>query len=261
MKKLLTFAAPLLALAMAVPAQAQPADDEAAMAEMMGGLAGMFPVEPLTAEQQARLPAATALIDQIVPTGTLGEMMGSMLDGVLGPIMAMEISDPVAVLEEKLGVEGLDATPERARQALAILDPAWEERQMREMDAMPVMMERMFVALEPGMKSAMAELYAIYFDEQELADISAFFDTASGASYARKSFTMSADPRMVGAMMQAMPDMMGVFAQMESEMAAATADLAPERGFDELTAAEKKKLASLTRLDEATLADSQGDGL
>lgn len=262
MKKLLLFAAPLALAFGSVPATAQSADDEtadsAAMAEIMGEFAAMFPAEPLTAEQQSRLPAATALIDQIVPTGTLGDMMGSMLDGVLGPIMAMEAGDATTVLASSLGMDGveLDITPERAAQALAIIDPDWDARQKAELAAMPAVMQRMFVVMEPTMKAAMSELYAVYFDDQELSDISAFFNTASGAAYARKSFTMSADPRMTGAMMQALPDMMGVFAEMEEQMAAATIGLANPRSFDQLSAVEKKKLAALTGLDEATIAES-----
>lgn len=255
MRKLIAFSAPLALACATAPAHAQWADDEAAQADVMADLAEMFPVEPLTAEEQARLPAATALIDKIVPSGTLGEMMGLMLDGILGPMIEMETGNAVSALETKLGVDNLDIAPERAAQALAILDPAWEERGKREVELMPIMMERMFVAMEPTMKSAMSELYAVYFDTQEIADISAFFDTSSGASYARKSFTMSADPRMVGAMMQAMPDMMGAFAQMEAEMAAATADLPAERGFADLAIAERKKLVSLTGLEEAAIAD------
>lgn len=260
MKKLLAFTAPLALAFGSVPATAQSTDDEAAVAEMMGGLAAMFPVEPLTAEQQSRLPAATALIDQIVPTGTLGDMMGPMLDGVLGPIMDMEAGNATAILATSLGLyeEELDITPERAAQALAIMDPAWDERQKAELAAVPSVMARMFVTMEPTMKVAMSELYAVYFDDQELSDISAFFNTASGAAYARKSFTMSADPRMVGAMMQAMPDMMGVFAEMEEELGAATADLADPRSFDQLSAAEKKKLAALTGLTQASIEENLG---
>ena len=77
------------AAALALAPQPLAAQTEAEAAEMeqaMALLGGIFPVEPLTAEQQVRLPQAQRIIDRMIPEGTLGEMMGSTYDALLGPL-------------------------------------------------------------------------------------------------------------------------------------------------------------------------------
>ena len=124
MKSILHFAAPLALIAAPAPLLAQDAGDETAeateegevfsedmLAGVMGALAGMFATEPLSAEEEARLPAATALVDKIVPDGTIGEMMSGMFDGMLGPIMEMGEEDAKGPLAKLLGVPYLPITP------------------------------------------------------------------------------------------------------------------------------------------------------
>lgn len=258
MRRIVATLAGVLALTVQpAPALAQqpPRDDMAGFAALMGG---MFEAEPLTSEQQARLPAATALIERIIPPGTMGELMDGMMGGILGPLTQFGSDDPASAVAEVLGMATFDLnlTPEQAEEAALLLDPAWQERRRRQAEAMPAMMSQMMTAIEPAMKSAMAELYAIYFTEAELADIDAFFRTPSGAAYARKSFSMSADPRLAGAMMQAMPAMFEQVGAMEAQMAAATADLPARRSFDQLSKPQRARLAALTGLDEDALAQA-----
>ena len=253
--KLFGLLAATLAFVMPLPALAQgeSPDDTAAV---MGALGGLFPVEPLTAEQQARLPAATALIDKIIPTGTMGELMSGVFDGMLGPLMALKQADNSPPLAELLGLPEyrlatLDA--EAKARAAAMLDPDWQERKDRMAEAMPQALAVMMTAMEPSLKSAMSEMYAVSFDDAELRDIDAFFSTASGAAYARKSFSMASDPRYVGAIMQALPAALAGIGDMQAQLEAATADLAEERGFYDLEPAEQDKLASLLGMSRAEL--------
>lgn len=257
MKRLVLALTPLAAFALPAPAVAQdgPGEDVAGMMNMLGG---MFPSEPLTAEEEARLPAATALVEKIVPPGTMGEMMGGMFDSMLGPLMQMGAADPVAALAETLGAESwqFDLDEEEAKAALAIIDPDWQERRRLEAEVFPQMINAMMVAMEPSVKSAMAQMYAVYFDDQELADIDAFFSTASGAAYARKSFAMSSDPRMMGAMMQVMPIVMESLGDIENQMMLATINLPNPRSFGELSAEQRKQLQVLLGLNEDELANA-----
>jgi hypothetical protein len=253
MRKLIA-AAGALALACATPVAAQEgAEDEDMFAAMMS----MFAPEPLTAEQQARLPAAEAIVAKIVPPGTMGEIMSSMMGGMLGPIMDMALQPSSAEAAKQLGLESeaLELDSEQSAEVLALLDPVWRERQERTLAATQSAVGRMMTAIEPAMRDAMSQLYAINFDGRELADIDAFFSTDSGAAFARKSFTMASDPRMMGAMMQSMPQMMGSFAEMEADMAAAVADLPPARTFADLDAAQLARLAELTGLDHAAIEE------
>ena len=245
-----------LALAMPAPVLAQdpPADEMAGMMDMLGG---MFPEEPLTPDEEGRLPAATALVEKIVPPGTMGEVMGGMFDGLLGPLMEMSVENPVAALTQLLGAGSRQADLEEAQaaKALAVLDPDWQERRRLEAAVLPQTINAMMVAMEPSVKSAMAQMYAVYFDERELADIDAFFSTPSGAAYARKSFSMSSDPRMMGAMMQSMPTIMESLGTIEQQMTLATVNLPNPRSFGELSAEQRKQLQAILGVNAAELAD------
>ena len=254
MRKWIAAGVGALSLAVACPAAAQ---EDSTGEEFVSALMGLFAPEPLTAEQEARLPAAQAIVAKIVPPGTMGEMMDSMFSGMLGPMMDLAAQPSSAEAAKQLGLESweLDLDSEQSAEVLALVDPAWSERQELTMAATKGAMGKMMTATEPVMREAMSQLYAINFDTRELADIDAFFSTESGAAYARKSFTMASDPRMTGAMMQAMPEMMGSFAEIEADMAAAVADLPPVRTYADLDAAQRARLAELTGLEQTAIEE------
>ncbi|MFM7376654.1 MAG: DUF2059 domain-containing protein [Erythrobacter sp.] len=233
------------------------------MADAMGMLGKMFPTEPLTAQQEARLPQAARIINRMIPEGTLGEMMGGMFDKLMNPMMAAFEAPASATVQKGIGVSPAAAglTDEQTAEIATLLDPAYAERHAREMSVMPTMMREMMTLMEPTMRKAMSELYAINFTQKELDDIEAFFQTDSGTAYARKSFTMSSDPRVLSASMEAMPQMMGAFADFEKKIEAASADLPPKRSFEELSTADKAKIAELTGYSveeiEGLLAESE----
>jgi hypothetical protein len=217
-------------------------------ADWFGGLTQAFAPEPLTAEQAVRLPAATALVERIIPPGSMQEVMGSMFDTIISPLAEAIEPDAKSFLAEQLGLNTWDIegmTPDQAEAAAALLDPAWRERARREAEAAPMVGARMMAAIEPSIRQAMAELYAIYFTGEELAQIDAFFSTPAGANLARQSLRMGSDPRLAGAMMQQMPAMFAAAAAMEAEMAALTADLPAPRSLGDLSDTESKGLASL----------------
>ncbi len=242
--KALAATAPL-ALAFGTPAAAQESEED-----VMAMMAQMFPVEPLTPEQEARLPLAQEIIGKMIPPGTLGEMMGGMFDQIMGPIMQMATQASSGDVAEMLGVSRyeLDMSDEALGEVAMILDPVRDERNAAMSAVMPALMTRMMEAMEPTMRKAMSEAYAVTFTDEELVDIDTFFSTESGLSFARKSFTLSSDPRVIGASLEAMPAMMEVFGTMESEMEAATADLPPMRGYEDLSASELARISELTGL-------------
>lgn len=266
MKTLRRLALPVAAILSATsPAAAQDTGTgsmEQAMDQTMAQLGEMFPVVPLTAEEQARLPAARGVVERIMPPGTMGEIMGSMFDNIMGPMTRMATQSATTALVQTLGIEPAAAmSEEQAAAALGLIDPAWKERREREAEIMPQVMTRVMTDMEPTMRAAMSELYAVYFDVEELADIDAFFATPSGASYARKSFRMSSDPRMMGAMMKEMPAMMGAFMAMGEEIERASADLPQKRSWADLDAAQRARLSELTGYDSEDLQYllSEGD--
>ncbi|MGB3754155.1 MAG: DUF2059 domain-containing protein [Parerythrobacter sp.] len=232
-------------------------DDAAAIEQVTSAMQNMFPVEPLTAQQQARLPQTRRIVGMIVPEGTLGELMGSMFDTFLGPL-EQSANTPTTQMMQRLGpFDGATELGEaEAREIMAILDPAYQQRSAIMAEQMPLMMRGMMDALEPAMRKAMADAYAIHFDGTELDDIEAFFSTPSGANYARKSFTMSSDPRIVGASMEAMPQIMEQVMAMTARMEAATADLPPEKAWADLTTGERARLRRISGLSDVELSDA-----
>jgi len=219
-------------------------DEMAAMAQMFGG---MFPAEPLTPDQETRLPVANRLVAKMIPEGAMGEMMDTMMSGMLGPMMAMGPTGAATTIAKQIGTPvALDLTDEQAGELASLFDPAWAERQKREAAMIPVMMKEVLGLMEPGMRKAMAELYAIRFSDGELSEIDAFFSTGTGGKYARESFLMASDPRIMAATMESLPALMGVIGGLEARMAESMADLPVVRSFAELSPAEQAKVAEAT---------------
>ena len=241
----LLVATPALAAQDAAPTAPSEADQLAAMTDMFSG---MFTADPLTAEQQARLPAAEQLIAKVIPEGTMAEMMDKVYNGVMGPIMAAAPNGATTTLARQIGLPpyALDLGEDQAAELASLFDPAWAERQQREMAIIPAMMKDVMTLMEPGMRKAMAELYAIRFSDSALAEIDAFFSTATGTKYARESFLMASDPRIMAASMDAMPALMGMMGDMEARMAESVADLPAVRSFADLSPEERARVAEMT---------------
>ncbi len=249
-----------ISAAIALLAAPVAAQDRAGEGEdVMAAMAEMFAAEPLTPEQEALLPAAQLVVDRVMPPGTMAEMMQSMFGGFLDPLMKLGTEPSANEVAKELGLEegALELTEEQVREVAAILDPAWTERRRREMDAMKSGMAMLMNAMEPSMRAGMAQAYAATFTATELADVATFFATPSGATYARKSYALASDPRIMGAAMSAMPAMMEGLAAMDAQMKAATTDLPPRRGLGDMTVEQRRRLGELTGLD----ADEVKDGL
>ena len=252
------------ALVCAVPAAAQedPEHSQSAMSpgeldEFAGMMASLFQTEPLTEEQNARLPAAQAVVGEMMPDGFYGEMMAGMMDKMLRPMLTM-FSQPEFVLGARLTVdaETIEALEEGEQAELtAMLDPAYEARGDAMVAVLTSRMGGMFTAMEGPMREGLSKAYAVRFDDAQLADIAAFFATPTGGEYARESMALFADPQVMQASMQALPAMMSGFGDIESAMREAMTALPAERGYDDLTEAQRKRMAELLDVDPAQLAD------
>jgi len=252
------------ALVCAVPAAAQEdlEHSESAMSpgdldEFAGMMAGLFQTEPLTEEQNARLPAAQAVVGEMMPDGFYGEMMAGMMDKMLRPMLTM-FSQPEFVLGARLAVdaETIEALEEGEQAELtAMLDPAYQARGDAMVAVLTSRMGGMFTAMEGPMREGLSKAYAVRFDDAQLADIATFFATPTGGEYARESMALFADPQVMQASMQALPAMMRGFGDIESAMREAMAALPAERGYGDLTEAQRERLAELLDVDPAQLAD------
>lgn len=263
MKKIVNaMAAAALVCAVPTAAQEDPEHSESAMSpgdldEFAGMMAGLFQTEPLTEEQSARLPAAQAVVGEMMPDGFYGEMMAGMMDKMLRPMLTM-FSQPEFVLGGRLTVdaEAIEALEEAEQAELtAMLDPAYQARGDAMVAVLTSRMGGMFTAMEGPMREGLSKAYAVRFDDAQLADIAAFFATPTGGEYARESMALFADPQVMQASMQALPAMMSGFGDIESAMREAMTALPAERGYDDLTEAQRKRMAELLDVDPAQLAD------
>jgi hypothetical protein len=262
MRRMMLLASAALSLALA-PAPAVAQDDEAAqaaVADAFADLASAFEVEPLTPEQEARLPAARRVVERVLPDGTMAEMMGSMFDGLLGQSGALGQADATSALEEALGYPGISYGLDEATAAaaLAIVDPGWQERSTASARASQELTATMMSRMEPVMRNVMAELYAIHFDDAQLRDIEAFFATDSGATYARESYRMASDPRIMAAVFSNPDIMFGTMTDSIAAMEAAAAAVPPRRTYGQLSASERNRLTQLTGLSKTELEEYMG---
>ena len=255
MKKLiLACVAPLAVTATPILAQDEDGSESEAEAAALAQMQEMFAAEPLTAEQAARLPLARELVGMILPDGAMGEIMNTLFDGFLDPMMALaEQAGPDLV--DQIGEQaiGLELDESQTAEVASLIDPNWKERRDRELVLMQQFMGEIMTAMEPAMRKGMSEAYAANFTGKELEDISAFFATESGGTYARKSFALSSDPRIIGAAMEQMPTMMEQFKTIDEKMRAAMSDLGEPRSFEALNASERARLSELTGFSEEEL--------
>ncbi|MDG5748190.1 DUF2059 domain-containing protein [Qipengyuania sp. XHP0207] len=264
MKRFVMAGAAGLMLLASAPASAQ-AEDTAAGEDLtgeqlaeFGALMGqVFQTEPLTATQEARLPQARALVETMMPDGFYGQMMGDVMDKMMRPMMTM-FSTPDFILAARLSLEdgALDDLEESEKaELLEMLDPAHDRRVDAIINVLTGQMAGMFEVMEDPMRDGLSKAYAVRFDQDQLADIGAFFATPTGEIYAREQMALFADPQVMQASMQALPAMMSGFGDMEATMKEAMASLPKERSYEDLDTAQRRRMAQLLGLDVDSLAE------
>lgn len=258
MKGIVTTAIMAAGLAFAQPIMAQEQhsqpDETARVMDMLGK---MFVAEPLTAEQEQRLPAARRVAGAMMPDGFYGEMMSGVMDKFLGPLFKTAGPEMIAgQIWRQVGLTSGDL-PEldqaQREEISTILDPLAARRTELMTGGMVKGMSAMFAKLEPAMREGVSRAYAVRFTDGELDDISAFFATPTGGKYAAESMLLMADPQVMSGMMQALPAIMGDMSALIESLKQEEARLPRPHGYDDLTPAERTRLATLLGLSAAEL--------
>lgn len=246
----------VVGLALAQPASAQdPAPDFSNLAASMGEL---FKAEPLTAEQQARVPQAEKVVAQLFPPGTyrkmMDQMMGPMMDAMMSQVGQLPLADIARIsgVEEAALAEIGDA---RLGEVAALLDPAFEERNRITGQVSLDMITRLMDRIEPSYRAGLARAFASRFSDSELGELQQFFATPVGSRYAAESMLIYADPQVMAAMNEMMPAMFEMMPGMIEEMQAKTAHLPPARNASELSDAELARLGELLGLSDRELKE------
>ena len=238
------------------------AGDAMAMAMVTAMLSSMFEPEPLTAEAEARLPAASSVAASLVPEGVYGEMMGQMMDSFLAPIFKMAnteggMSNSALATYTGIAMETVDALTDEQRAELTdIFDPVYQTREQAKFDGIVSGINTLFGVLEPGVRDCLARAYASKFDSSELADLQAFFATPVGAKYASQSLLLNADPQVISGMMKTIPSLIEQLPALKESFENAEAGLPEPRRYDDLTPSEQRRAAELLGVDQPTLRES-----
>lgn len=229
-----------------------------AMGDLFGDMFGT--AEPLTPEQEARVPMAQSVVIKLFPEGTyvkmMDEAMGPMMDSMLGNIAG----SPAILLMEMTGLspsELSDIDNARLEAAVELLDPGAKARNAEIADMSMSLMSDIVVQIEPSYRAGLARAYAVRFTEAELTELDAYFATPVGSKYAAESFLIFADPQVMSAMNQMMPAVMEAMPAMMGDIGDIGARYPKGRTFSDLSSAEQDKLASLLGVTLEELAASE----
>ncbi len=243
-----------LSLAISGPsALAQKVESEPLTAEDADALAGLFgdlfdPAEPLTPEQEARLPEAMQVIAQIMPEGTLARMMDETMGPMMQGMMSDMIGSPAIMLAQLTGLSPVqlgELDDVSLAEALALLDPDAEARNIAMGEVTFGIVSEVMAEVEPSYRAGLARAYAVRFSKEELLDLNAYFSTPVGSKYAAESYLIFADPQVMASMNEMMPNMMRRFPEMTEAIAAVAAQYPDNRTFSALNEEEKKRLSDL----------------
>ena len=269
------FAAPFaitlsaLALSSAAPVAAQSETAEAATAaqaefDAIGSLFGdMFgTADPLTPEQEARVPTAQAVVVKLFPEGTYARMMDETMAPMMDAMMGNLTGSPALSLMELTGLapSGLAEVDEASlAEAIELLDPNAGARNAEIADMTMSLISEVVVQIEPSYRAGLARAYAVRFTEEELADLAAYFETPVGQKYAAESFLIFADPQVMSSMNEMMPAVMEAMPGMMGNIGEIAMKYPKGRSFSALTPEEQDKLSALLGVSLEDLAAAEPD--
>lgn len=226
-----------------------------AMGDLFGDMFGT--AEPLTAEQEARVPMAQSVVLKLFPEGTYARMMDETMAPMMDAMLGNVTGSPTIQLLELTGLapselSGIDEANLKA--AVALLDPNAAARNAEMADMTRGLISDIVVQIEPSYRAGLARAYAMRFTEAELADLDAYFATQVGSKYAAESFLIFADPQVMSAMNEMMPAMMEAFPAMMGDIDEIAEKYPNGRTFSDLSSEEQDQLASLLGVSLDALA-------
>lgn len=185
-----------------------------------------------TGIDSARFAAAKSTVDYLFPLGTYQRMMKGTMDQLMDSIISQTFDRPMAETMQSYGIEGenLDDMGDRSfNDILKDKDPHFEERMKISTKVMMDEMIDLMTAMEPQIRTALANIYARKFTVQQLAEMNDFFATNTGSAFARDYMMVFVDPEMMQSIMNMVPEIMQAMPDIMKKVTAATAHLPPPR--------------------------------
>jgi hypothetical protein len=230
------------------------------MDEIVAMIEKIFDTSALPAIEPARLTLAETTTTALVPPGSLERMIDNLYGKVFATFMK-EFSGPSdTMIAIKTGLESdqITALDEKSKQAIAdLFDPHRKEREDQVTKVMKPLISEALVDIERPMQGGMAKAYARKFSADQLTELNAFFATPTGRAYAHDWMAMQADPEVMLAVVRAMPSMVNKFIDRAPQIEADMRNLPKERALADLSEAELKTLAKLTKVSVKVLKENR----
>lgn len=198
----------------------------------------------IAGEVAAILMPAGAFRRSVQPN--IDRMAGGARNAMLNAPMRAFVRDAAIKPEAPIRID--EAT---AARAMAVIDPAFAQRQQIITDLLTTRAGAIIDAFEPQARTAMAQAFAGRLTADELKALLAFLRTPAGGAYAVAQSTIGRDPAITESGRRLMAQIDGVQPGVLKDAAAATAKLPRPRRYADLTETEK---AQVFRLIGATPA-------
>jgi len=204
------------------------------------------------APQAMASPLAVEVATKLFPDGTYRKLLGptftQMISGMfdnMGNIPLGQIAK-AAGADEKM-VAALDKA--KTQEIMEIFDPVFKQRMKVTMESMFTAMIPLFETMEPDLRDGLALSIQSKFTPVQLTELKSFFTTPTGASFASQQMLLFTDPAVMGRMQSQMPKIMAAMPDLIGKAVKATESLPKPRGMDDLTEAERAKIAELLGIE------------
>lgn len=186
----------------------------------------MFPPQP--DPDPARLALARTSSAAMWPQGAYGNIMTGMMGTIYDRVMQLKPSDFDGAHGGKPAAAG-DTDEPSIHDAAVTHDPYFDQRSAAVRQVLTEEAAEISAILDPRIRDGLARAMARRFDQQQLADINAFFATPSGHALANQYMQLWIDPDMIRSMVSTMPEMMKLMPNAMQKVKAA-ADKFPAPG-------------------------------
>lgn len=195
---------------------------------------------------------ALEIVGKVFPVGSYRKLMTGTLQQVIGGMSDQIGAMPIHEFARVAGVD--QATLARLDKAtlgeiMVILDPAYRDRMRLMMNGMFAELTNIMEAQEPAIRQGLAEAYTTRFTPAQLHEIAVFFATPTGSTYASEQMFLMTDPAVMTKLQAMMPRMMSTMPEMIVKAAKATEGLPKPKTYDQLTTAERNRLAKLLGIE------------
>jgi hypothetical protein len=188
------------------------------MGAMFALMDKMFPPQP--DPDPARLALARSAVKAMWPDGSYGKMVTDMFGGAFDRAMQMKGSD-FAAFDAKSAKAAAGSADPTLHDTLAAKDPYFDQRAAAIRAALEDEAGKLSAVVDPRMRDGLSRAMARRLNQQQLADVNAFFATPSGQAFAAQYMKLWLDPDAMRSLIDTTPEMMKLMPEMMQKVQAA----------------------------------------